>query len=79
VTSTDAINVRSGPSNSCASYGVAAIGASAEALGISSDGTWYAVVVPTDVSSDGIGWVNANNVVTSNTENLPVMESQICP
>jgi uncharacterized protein YraI len=79
VTSTDAINVRSGPNTSCASYGVAAIGASAEALGISSDGIWYAVVVPTDVSSDGIGWVNANYVVTINTENLPVMESEICP
>lgn len=79
LTSTDAINVRSGPSTACTSYGVSAIGASAEALGISSDGSWYVVVVPTDVSPDGMGWVNANYVIASNTENLPVMESQICP
>ena len=79
VTTTDAVNARSGPSTSCASYGVSPIGATAEALGISADSKWYAVVLPTDITPDGIGWVNANYVTTSNTENLPVMESQICP
>jgi len=79
VTSTDAINVRSGPSNQCSSYGVAPIGASALATGISSDGNWYQIQVSTDVAPDGIGWVNANYVTATNTENLPVVDSPNCP
>ncbi|MCK4727057.1 MAG: SH3 domain-containing protein [Anaerolineales bacterium] len=79
VTSTDAINVRMGPSNQCTSYGVAPIGASAVAIGISADGIWYQVQIPTEIAPDGLGWVNANYVITSNTENLPVTQSQHCP
>ena len=79
VTSIDAVNVRHGPSNQCISYGVTPIGASAVATGISADGMWYQVQILTDVAPDGIGWVNANYVTTSNTENLPVTQSQLCP
>jgi uncharacterized protein YraI len=79
VTSTDAINVRSGPDNQCASYGVAEIGASAVAFGISADGMWYAVQISTEYAPDGVGWVNANYLIKSNTENLPVTQSQYCP
>ena len=79
VTSTDAINVRNGPSNQCTSYGVAPIGASAVAIGISADGMWYQIQIPVEISPDGIGWVNANYVITSNTENLPVTQSPYCP
>ena len=79
VTSTDAINVRNGPSNSCASYGVAAIGASAQAVGISADGTWIQILIPTDIAPDGYGWVNVNYLIQSNTENLPITESANCP
>ena len=32
-----------------------------------------------DIAPDGLGWVNANYVIPSNTENLPVTESQYCP
>jgi uncharacterized protein YraI len=79
VTSTDAINVRNGPSNQCTSYGVAAIGASAVATGISEDGLWIQIQIPTDIAPDGIGWVNVNYLIQSNTENLPVASSALCP
>ena len=79
VTSTDAINVRNGPSNQCPSYGVPPIGSTAPAYGISADNGWYAIGIPTEFAPDGLGWVNANYVTTNNTEGLPVMESQVCP
>jgi len=79
VTSTDAINVRNGPSNSCTSYGVAAIGASAAATGISADGIWIQIQIPTEVAPDGIGWVNVNYLIQSNTANLPIVQSAYCP
>lgn len=78
-TSFDVINVRTGPSTSCESYGVAQNGASAVALGVNADGTWYVVQIPTDIAPDGMGWVNANYVTVTNGENLPVMQSDICP
>jgi uncharacterized protein YraI len=79
VTTIDAVNIRSGPNNQCTSYGVPTIGTPALAIGISADGSWYAIRIATEFSADGIGWVNANYITTNNTENLPVMDSQICP
>jgi uncharacterized protein YraI len=79
VTAIDVINVRNGPSSQCESYGVASIGASAVATGISEDLTWYQIKVSTEVAPDGIGWVKAEFVEASNTENLPVAVSQYCP
>ncbi|UCF27253.1 MAG: SH3 domain-containing protein, partial [Chloroflexota bacterium] len=79
VTTIDAVNIRSGPSNQCQSYGVPPIGTTAPAIGVSADGGWYTIRIPTDFSDDGIGWVNAVYVTANNTENLPVMESQVCP
>ncbi len=71
--------MRNGPTNQCPPYGVPPIGSTAPAYGISADFGWYAVGIPTEYAPDGIGWVNANYVSTNNTENLPVMESQLCP
>jgi uncharacterized protein YgiM (DUF1202 family) len=79
VTAIDVINVRNGPSSQCISYGVASIGASAVATGISADGTWYQIQISTEAAPDGIGWVKADYVAASNTENLPVAVSQYCP
>jgi uncharacterized protein YraI len=79
VTTIDAVNIRNGPNNQCPSYGVPPIGSTAPAYGISADNGWYAIGIPTEFAPDGIGWVNANYVDTNNTENLPVMESQLCP
>ena len=81
VTTTDVVNSRSGPSTVCESYGVSTLGATAEVLGISSDGLWYEVVLPPDLSPIGRGWVNANYVVLSNPAGvaIPVTQSEICP
>jgi uncharacterized protein YraI len=79
VTSIDAVNVRNGPSNTCTSYGVTPIGASALAIGISADGMWYQIQISTEFAADGIGWVNGNYVTAINTENLPVTQSPYCP
>ena len=78
MTAIDVINVRNGPSSQCTSYGVASIGASAVATGISGDGTWYQIQISTEVAPDGIGWVKADYVTASNTENLPVAQSSHC-
>ena len=61
-TNFEPLNVRSGPGNQYPSYGVAPIGSSAEVLGVSPDGKWYVVAVPSDVASDGRGWVSASYV-----------------
>ena len=79
VTTTDVLSVRNGPSNQCESYGKVSNGVTAEALGISADGGWYAVIIPEEYAPDGVGWLNANYLVTNNTENLPVADSQYCP
>ena len=79
MTTIDAVNVRNGPSNQCTSYGVPPIGTTAPAIGVSADGGWYAIRIPTEFAADGVGWVNATYVTTNNTENLQVMESQHCP
>lgn len=79
VTTIDAVNIRSGPNNKCSTYGVPPIGTIAPAYGVSADGGWYAIGIPTEFAADGVGWVNANYVKTNNTGNLPVMESQNCP
>ena len=59
VTTIDAVNVRNGPNNQCTSYGVPAIGTTAPAIGVSADGAWYVIRIPTEFAADGIGWVNA--------------------
>lgn len=79
VTTTDAVNIRNGPNNQCPSYGVPPIGSTAPAYGISADNGWYAIGIPTEFAEDGIGWVNAVYVDAINVENLPVMESDLCP
>lgn len=79
VTKTDVLSVRNGPSNQCESYGKVGTGTTAEAIGISADGGWYAVLIPEEYAPDGVGWLNANYLTTTNTENLPAVESQFCP
>ena len=58
VVTTDVVNVRSGPGNQYDSYGAVPIGSTFPALGLSEDGKWVAVSIPTSVAPDGVGWVN---------------------
>jgi uncharacterized protein YraI len=63
VTNYEPINVRSGPSNQYPSYGVAPRGTTFSVLGLSDDGQWYALSIPTSIAPDGVGWVNGIYVV----------------
>jgi len=72
-TTTDALNVRSGPGTEYFSYGVVSGGTNFEVVGISEDSQWWQVVVPTSLSPSGRGWVNGNYCETENTENVPVV------
>lgn len=75
-TSTDYLNIRSGPSTDYPIYGVANPGASAEIVGRNAEGGWWAVKIPTNLSPDGIGWASADFVtVTGDTANLPVIQA----
>lgn len=75
-TSTDYLNIRSGPSTDYPIYGVANPGASSEIVGKSADNGWWAVKIPTNLSPDGIGWASADFVVvTGDTTNVPVIQA----
>jgi uncharacterized protein YraI len=78
-TAVDYVNVRSGPGTNYPILAVAPPGASAEVSGKSSDGAWWQVKIPTEVSPDGFGWVSADWVVTQNTESVPVVEAPAAP
>jgi uncharacterized protein YraI len=76
VTATTDVNVRSGPSTDYPVYGVAPTGASAPVTGISPDGGWYQITIPTTYSPDGTGWVSATYVTLQGTTpaELPVVQ-----
>lgn len=72
VTANIGVNVRSGPSTSFDSYGVAPSGASAEAIGISEDSAWWVVKVPAEYSPSGQGWVSGDWVSFSNPNSVEI-------
>jgi len=71
--STDYLNVRSGPSVQYPIYGIAPPGSSAEIVGVSEDGEWWVVKLPTELVGAGQGWVSAQYTRASDAENVPVM------
>jgi uncharacterized protein YraI len=65
--------IRTGPGTGYPAYAIAPAGKSAEILGKNSDGTWYAVALPTQYVAVGYGWVYSANVTVSNVPaDLPV-------
>jgi uncharacterized protein YraI len=74
-----AVNVRSGPSTDFPIYGIAQPGQSAEVIGKSADGGWWAIKISTDYSPDGQAWVSADYTTAHNTENVPVLEAPPLP
>jgi len=68
----DAINIRSGPGTEYLTYGVVPKGTSFEVTGVSEDLDWWVVAIPKEIAIDGMGWVSADFVDASNTENVPV-------
>lgn len=73
------VNVRSGPSTDYLSYGIAPIGARAEVVGISEDGTWWVLKIPADLSAESQGWVSADFVEVTGGANAPVIPAPPLP
>ena len=69
----DVIYIRSGPGVQYPAYGLAQKGVTGEVIGVSEDGKWWVVKLPTHLVSAGQGWVSADWVQTFNTENVPVI------
>jgi heat shock protein HslJ len=67
----DGANIRTGPGTNYPSLGVAQQGESAEVIGVSQDGQWYAVVAPG--APHDTGWVFGELVEVGNAENVPVL------
>lgn len=72
-TALDAVYVRSGPGVQYPAYGIAQKGAKGEVVGVSEDGKWWVVKLPTSLVGSGQGWVSADWVKTSNTDGVPVI------
>ena len=72
--------IRTGPGTGYPAYAIAPAGKSAQVLGKSSDGQWYAVALPTQYVAVGYGWVYAANVTATNIPaDLPVYPSSTPP
>jgi len=79
-TAVEFVNVRTGPGTTYPVLGVASPGASAEVSGKSADGAWWQVLIPTQYSSSGSGWVSADFVITQGTDNsVPVVDAPAPP
>ncbi len=75
----DTVNVRSGPSTDYPSYGLAVAGDKALILGVSEDGLWWVVELPTYVAPDGRGWISAGYVTATNADDVPIIETPPLP
>ena len=75
ITTTDYVNLRSGPGTNYPVVANAAPGASTTPTGISADGAWYQFAVPTNLYPPGFLWVSADFVVAINVSNLPVVNA----
>jgi heat shock protein HslJ/uncharacterized protein YraI len=75
------VNVRTGPSMLFPVKGVAEQGDTGEILGLSPDGYWYAVKVPTTLVGTGTAWVAADYVELTNptAQSLPVVTPPLLP
>jgi uncharacterized protein YraI/heat shock protein HslJ len=78
-TAIEPINVRSGPGTAYPSYGIAPTGATAIVVGVSEDGQWWVIQLPTDVSPTGQGWVSGEYVEVRNVENVPIIQPPPLP
>lgn len=79
LTTVEPVNVRSGPGTDYPSYGVAPLGTTAGVIGVSADGNWWEVSVPTNLAPDGTGWISGFYVTTQNVQNVPVIGAPPLP
>jgi len=71
--------IRSGPTLQFPIFGVAPNGSRAEVVGESQDREWWAIRVPTTLSSDGTAWVPKVFTSASNTSGVPVLSTPRLP
>ena len=74
VQTTEPVNVRAGPGNEFPSYGQVPTGTPLQAVGLSQDGNWVAVTIPTSIAPSGIGWVNSAYLQAFDPADLPTMQ-----
>ena len=71
VTAPAGVNVRVGPGTVYPVIGIAPFASTLEVVGVSQDGTWWAVTLPG--APNGRGWVADEFVEVQNAQNVPVM------
>jgi heat shock protein HslJ len=72
-TALEPVNVRRGPGVQYPSFGIAPLDAKMEIVGVSPDGLWWVVKIPTTLDPEGQGWVSADFVTATNTQNVPAI------
>jgi uncharacterized protein YraI len=65
------VNIRSGPDMSFEKIGMLNNGQEAEIVGVSPDGSWWAIRLPNN--DQRMGWVAKDYIVSRNDDNLPVV------
>lgn len=73
------ISVRSGPGNAYPEYGKVPIGTIMALSGVSPDGEFYVVKLPSDIAQDSRGWVPTRYVQASNVSQVPVVQPPVPP
>jgi uncharacterized protein YraI len=64
-TTTEPVNVRSGPGSQYPSYGTVPAGTSGVVIEYNPDKSWVAIQLPTSIAKDGKGWVSMAYVVVT--------------
>jgi hypothetical protein len=77
VTARAGVNVRTGPGVEYPVIGIAPYGAVLEVVGVSADGTWWAVNVP--AAPGGVGWVSEEYVEVDNGDSVIVLPAPPTP
>jgi hypothetical protein len=73
------LNVRNGPGNEYPSLGKVGIGSILAVVGVSPDGEYYVVNVPTEIDQSGRGWIPTRYVRTENVKDVPVVQPPPVP
>jgi len=73
------LNVRTGPGNEYPSLGKVGIGSILAVVGVSPDGEYYVVNIPTEIDRSGLAWIPARYVRTENVSNVPVTQPPPVP
>ena len=63
--------VQSGPGANFDSYGELPAGFISRVTGISEDGDWWVIPLPSSITKDGKGWVKSTTVTTDNVQAMP--------